>query len=210
MATTTSRPRTAGTGAGGGAFSLNGGGGGGGDAWRPPRLRTGSLGMLLALAGISMLFIAITSSYVVGQGLASRAPARMPPLLPVNTLVLFAASAAIEGARRAGAAAARDRWLALALALGIAFLGGQLLVWRQLAAAGVYLGSSPHSSFFYLLTGLHGLHLLGGVAAVAFLEWRAWRGRAALSSRWLDVAALYWHFMGGLWAYLLVLLFAWR
>ena len=174
-------------------------------------LQNGALGMLLALAGISMLFIAITSSYVVGHGLGSAwTAAPMPRLLPLNTLILLIASATMERSRRAAARSSRDRWLAVTLLLGIAFLAGQLAVWRQLAAHGVYLGSNPHSSFFYLLTGLHGLHLLGGIVAVGVLKLRAWRDPELFPARWADVTALYWHFMGGLWAYLVVLLFAWR
>ena len=174
-------------------------------------MQNGSLGMLLALAGISMLFIAITSSYVVRHGFGSTwTPAPMPRLLPLNTLILLIASATMERSRRAAARVSRDRWLAVTLLLGIAFLAGQLAVWEQLAAHGVYLGSNPHSSFFYLLTGLHGLHLLGGIVAVGCLKLRAWRHPELFPARWADVTALYWHFMGGLWAYLVVLLFAWR
>ncbi len=203
MATTTARPPGTGNGGDDAAWW-----GGGGASRQPPALENGSLGMLLALAGISMLFIAITSSYVVSQGSWTRAP--MPPLVPLNTMILLLASATMERSRRAVAGRSRDRWLAVALLLGTLFLAGQLAVWRQLAAGGVYLGSNPHSSFFYLLTGLHGLHLLGGIVAVGCLKLRAWRAPELFPASWANVTALYWHFMGGLWAYLVVLLFAWR
>lgn len=210
MATTTARPRGTGNGAGNGAAWW--GGGGGGDASRrPPVLQNGSLGMLLALAGISMLFIAITSSYVVGQGSGFRwTAAPMPRLVPLNTLMLLISSATMERSRRAVGNRSRDRWLAVTLLLGMAFLTGQVAVWQELASRGLYLGSNPHSSFFYLLTGLHGLHLLGGIVAVGCLKLRAWRDAELFPARWTDATALYWHFMGGLWAYLVVLLFAWR
>jgi cytochrome c oxidase subunit 3 len=157
------------------------------------------LGMLFALAGIAMLFISLTSAYVVRQGLGTDwQRLRMPELLWVNTAVLLASSVTLEIAR----GNLSRRWLVLTLALGCVFLGGQLAAWRQLAAEGFFLGTNPHSSFFYTLTGLHGLHVAGGLVA---LGWAALRMRR----RWVEVTALYWHFMDGLWLYLLVLLF-WR
>ena len=95
--------------------------------------------------------------------------------------------------------------------LGTAFLAGQLWVWKLLADQGIYLSGNPHSSFFYLLTGVHGVHLLGGVAALVYLTARTWSSAApVLGKVSLNVTALYWHFMDGLWIYLLVLLFFWR
>jgi len=100
-------------------------------------------------------------------------------------------------------------WLTVTTLLGLAFLAGQLLAWRQLVAAGVYLSSYPHSSFFYLLTGAHGLHLAGGIGALLYAVRRA--PAAATAAAALDVAdpvAAYWHFLTGLWIYLFVILFA--
>jgi cytochrome c oxidase subunit 3 len=101
-------------------------------------------------------------------------------------------------------------WLTVTLVLGIVFLAGQLMAWRQLSEQGIYLSSNPHSSFFYLLTGLHGLHLLGGVLALSWLAVRTWRSFGVPAARFVEVTALYWHFMGVLWVYLLMLLFVWR
>jgi cytochrome c oxidase subunit 3 len=166
----------------------------------------------MALASISMLFLGLTSAYVVRQGADTgwRGIA-MPPLLAANTVVLLASSAALELARRAtrrGPAGERvfRRWVWTALLLGVLFLAGQLAVWRQLAALGIYLDTHPHGAFYYTLSGLHGLHLAGGIAALGWLALRVWRD-PAVSGRWFEVTALYWHFMDGLWVYLLVLLF---
>ena len=108
-----------------------------------------------------------------------------------------------------------SRWLLLTVLLGLGFLGSQLLAWRQLVAQGTYLSTNPHSSFFYLLTGAHGLHLLGGVLALDYLLLRTRRGRMSLQAEekrqaTADAVALYWHFMDGLWIYLFLLLFLWR
>ncbi len=177
---------------------------------------TARLGTALALASISMLFVGLTSAYIVRRGLEGvwRQNA-LPPLLYVNTAVLLASSLTLERARRRIRTAdvrGFRRWLSRTLAAGAAFLAGQVAAWRQLAAAGVYLSTNPHASFFYLLTALHGLHLFGGLLALAWLrvaaaggvEPAAW-GPARLW-RWTDATALYWHFMDGLWIYLLVLL----
>jgi cytochrome c oxidase subunit 3 len=93
--------------------------------------------------------------------------------------------------------------------LGLLFVGSQLTAWRELAWRGVYLATNPSSSFFYLLTAAHGVHLLGGIIALLYLVVRA--GRISLRPRQataLDVTAIYWHFMDGLWLYILLLLIA--
>ena len=95
--------------------------------------------------------------------------------------------------------------------LGVAFLAGQLIAWRQLAGQGIYVDSHPHSSFFYLLTSLHALHLLGGIIALAYITIAGLRLRISLRRRTVvNVTAIYWHFMDGLWVYLFLLLFFWR
>jgi cytochrome c oxidase subunit 3 len=98
----------------------------------------------------------------------------------------------------------RTPWLALTAVLGVSFLAGQWLVWRELAARGFYVDTSPSSSFFYLLTGMHGIHLLGGILALIAA------GAASLlrksSAVVVDATAWYWHFMAFLWVYILCLL----
>jgi len=147
----------------------------------------------------------------------------LPGLLFVNTLVLLISSLTIELARRRvirhtstmnpvlGPESA-DRqyalqWLTLTLVLGFVFLAGQWIVWRELQANGFYLSTGPSSSFLYLLTGTHGVHLMGGIvallAAAAILFWRASSDSRAVV---LDVASWYWHFMTVLWIYILCLL----
>jgi cytochrome c oxidase subunit 3 len=108
------------------------------------------------------------------------------------------------------------KYVLLTALLGIGFLASQLMAWRQLAAQGIYVASHPHSSFFYLLTGAHALHLVGGLLALAFLWIRSRRVQflePALVTRrqaTADAVTIYWHFMDGLWIYLFLLLFLWR
>jgi cytochrome c oxidase subunit 3 len=166
---------------------------------------------VLALSAIAMLFAAVTSSYIVRQGMGSDwNPIPMPSVMPFSTVLLLLSSATLELARRAlrRSPGAVRAWVRVTLALGAVFLGGQFVAWRQLAAEGFFLSSTAHSSFFYTLTAMHGFHILGGLAALGYLARGALEGSRL--ARWVDVTALYWHFMDGLWLYLLVLLFAWR
>jgi cytochrome c oxidase subunit 3 len=94
----------------------------------------------------------------------------------------------------------------LTLALGLIFLIGQVLAWRILAAQGLFLATNPSSSFFYVLTALHGLHVLGGIAGLFYASARVSRAASAAKSRALNAAAVYWHFMDILWVYLLFII----
>ncbi len=165
-------------------------------------------GMWVALAAIVMLFAALTSAMVVRRGMANDwIPIPVPRILWLNTLMLLGSSYTLERARRDFSARRKGSfslfWKATAV-LGSAFIAGQWLAWRQLAARGIFLASNPSSSFFYLLTATHGIHLLGGISAMACLVFRA--RRRILTQTAIDVSAIYWHFMDGLWLYLFLLL----
>ncbi len=162
-------------------------------------------GMMVGLGGILMVFAGFTSAYLVRRGMGSDWQAvPLPSLVWVNTLILLISSACLEFARRRvhDIPALRTWWMA-ATALGVAFLVGQGIVWRQLWDAGVFLSSNPSSSFFYVLTATHGIHLLGGVVALLVLSWKLWKG--LMSRVHVNVMAIYWHFMDGLWVFLLLL-----
>ncbi len=167
--------------------------------------------MYMALAAILMLFAAFTSALVVRRGVSNDwTPTALPQLLYLNTVILLASSATLEFSRRALAAGRGESfapWLNATVLLGLAFIGGQLLAWRELVDRGVYLATNPSSSFVYLLTAAHGLHLLGGIGGLIYLVLRARRIASAAKRRTIvDVVALYWHCMDGLWVYLLLLL----
>ena len=186
----------------------------------PPGVRTGVVGVWVALGSVLMLFTALTSAYIVRAGLSDDwRPLWMPHLLWLSTALILASSVSFEAARRAlkkGSEQGYSRALLLTVLLGIGFLATQLLAWRQLVAQGIYLDSNPHSSFFYVLTGVHGVHLLGGILALDYLLLRTFR-RAGVKGvaqekrqTMADVVGIYWHFMDGLWVYLFLLLFFWR
>ena len=198
----------------------NGGGGGGWDdrhgGFSPERYR---IGMWVALAAILMMFAALTSAYVFRAGIGGWRAVELPRVLWLSTVLILASSVTLEVARRALRWEETERyrrWLSITLLLGGGFLASQIWAWRQLAAQGVYVATSPHSSFVYILTGLHGAHLLGGLLALIYLAVRAW-SRAQLDEQRVaqrraatDIVSLYWHFMDGLWLYLFGLLLFWR
>jgi cytochrome c oxidase subunit 3 len=199
------------------------------------RLRRARLGLLVALTPVIMLFVSFSSAYVVRQGLPTLdprtnqlvrdwIPVTLPKLLLINTGVLILSSLFMELARRqikrqvtgvtaasvsevSSGAQVRIPWLAVTLLLGLVFLFGQWTAWRQLAANGFYVATTPSSSFVYLLTGTHAVHLMGGVLAL-FVAGMASLLRRSVATRSIvvDVTAWYWHFMAGLWIYILCLL----
>jgi len=188
------------------------------------RLRRARLGLFVGLVGVVMVFISFTSAYVVRQGLPTLNPntntlvrdwfsIRLPGLLFLNTVVLLISSGSMELARRRALRDVRNEldkgilWLALTVLLGLSFLIGQWTVWQKLEAGGFYISTNPSSSFVYLLTGTHAVHLLGGVLALLFACGAAMLRRPAESRAVVvDVAAWYWHFMAVLWVYIFCLL----
>jgi cytochrome c oxidase subunit 3 len=177
------------------------------------------IGVWVAMASILMMFTALTSAYVVRTASSDDwQPLKMPRILLLSSALIIISSGTLETARRklkAAATGAYRRWLLLTVALGLGFVASQLLAWRQLVRQGVYVSSNPHSSFFYLLTATHGVHLLGGLVALVYLSLRsrsAQTNELAVVKRQgaADAVTLYWHFMDVLWLYLFVLLFFWR
>jgi cytochrome c oxidase subunit III len=201
------------------------GGSGGGDSARPLPDHRYRIGMWVALASIMMLFTALSSAYIVRSRLSTAGdwqPIAVPHMLWLSTALILLSSVAFEASRRSlrgGAVQAYRRWLAGTALLGLGFLLTQLLAWRELVSQGIYLATNPHSAFFYLLTAVHGLHLLGGIVMLALLLARAWARRSEAAAAQEESAgeadkagavAVYWHFMDGLWIYLFLLLFVWR
>jgi cytochrome c oxidase subunit 3 len=173
-----------------------------------------STGMWVVLAAISMTFAALTSALIVRKGGAlDWRHFTLPSILYLNTIVLLASSVTLEIGRRSvaafmgslrGSASEAARWLYITLALGLLFVSGQYLAWRQLNAQGLYLATNPSSSFFYVFTAAHALHVLGGLGGLARVIRKL--DRRTLRRSTLDATSRYWHFMDVLWIYLLLLL----
>lgn len=173
-------------------------------------------GVWVGIAGICMTFAALTSALVVRQGASMDwRHFSLPSVLYFNTVILFGSSFALEVARKKVAAFARGldstrslalAWLYLTLGLGVVFVAGQYAAWTQLRAQGLYLATNPSSAFFYVLTFMHALHVLGGLGGLTLVISRLSKRAPTLRRSTLDTASYYWHFMDVLWLYLLLLL----
>ena len=170
----------------------------------------GQVGIWILVTAIIMLFAGLSSAYIVLRGMPTWQGIELPSLLWPNTAILLMSSVAIELSRRSirrNDTQSMKRWLGLGGVLGLAFLIGQVAAWKQLVNAGVYVPSTIQSGFFYILTGLHGLHLFAGVVALTVVLGMAMKNRlTAFSHEPLTLCAAYWHVMDGLWLYLFLLL----
>jgi len=163
-----------------------------------------------------MMFVALASSYIFLSGNEQWKPVRIPRTFFLSTILILTSSVTLEQARRKMPISLRQyaRWLLATLLLGFAFVISQLVAWRHLVSAGVYLSSNPHSSFFFLFTGAHGLHLMGGLLGLAYLTVRSRKLLLGVEdekrSEATEAVCLYWHFMDGLWIALFLLLWFWN
>ena len=181
-------------------------------SYRPPAAR---VGVIVYFGVITVLFGLVSSAYVMRMGMpgmghgamADWRPMPEPPLLWINSFVLLLSSLAWEaaraGVRQQRADLMRHSTLAAGI-LGILFLAGQLLLWREFAQAGYYASANPANAFFYLITALHGLHIAGGLFfwARAVVQLKA----GADIRLPIELCAAYWHFLLLVWALMLALL----
>jgi cytochrome c oxidase subunit 3 len=166
------------------------------------------LGVFLAVAG--SLFALVISAYSMRMDVSDWRTVPIPALLWFNTAALIVSSVALQLAQTAARHGDRDSAVTGLLAGGVSavtFLIGQLLAWQQLRGAGYVLAGNPANSFFYLITGLHGLHLLGGLIALGRTTARAFSGLALPKLRLsIELCTMYWHFLLLVWLILLGLL----
>jgi len=171
------------------------------------------VGLGVFLAVVSSLFALFISAYFMRMHLSDWRPLPVPSLLWFNTAVLIVSSAALQWAQVAARRGRMDGVRAGLFAGGafaLAFLAGQLLAWQQLIGAGYFLATNPANAFFYLLTGVHGLHLLGGLVALGRTTDKVLQGFAMDQVRSsVELCAIYWHFLLLVWLVLFSLLTPW-
>ena len=169
------------------------------------------LGVFLAVAGC--LFTLVISAYSMRMSMGDWRALPVPKLLWFNTGVLVLSSVALQWAYVAARRNDIDGVIFGLLAGGasaITFLAGQLLAWQQLRVAGYFVASNPANSFFYLITAVHGVHLMGGLAALGRATAKVWRGANMRQMQLsVELCAIYWHFLLLVWLVLLGLLTGW-
>jgi len=205
-------------GGGGGKKPPTGGDGYGGDAGGDKRPRRGSppqrrfaTAILLAIISILVLFLTLSVAFIALKVTSPVWSAvHLPRVLWLNTVILIASSWTLERARSrlkvSDVPSFRAFWRATVV-LGLLFLVGQVIAWWQLVRAGVYIASNQASSFFYIFTAAHALHLLGGLAALLYVALRQFEAAKVSRDIAAQVTSYYWHFMDGLWVFLLALLY---
>ena len=191
----------------------DGGNGGGKSPRSGPPSRRYSIAIGLAMVSIMAFFLAMVVAFVVLERFnRDWIPTHLPRILWGNTVVLLASSITLELARRSLASAHLRKFQMfwrLTTALGTLFLAGQVIAWWELVHSGA-LVSSQASSFFYLFTGAHGVHLAGGIAALLYVSFRKFERAKISRTAASQVASYYWHFMDGLWVLLFGLLYLGR
>lgn len=189
-------------------------GGSGGSAPEPrrSRLKKHSTAVLVLMMSVVMLFSVLTAAFL---SLRFSSPhiwvgIHLPKILWLNTLLLLASSATLELARRKLKAndpiGFRHLW-GITTGLGLLFVAGQVIAWRQLAEQGTLELARVASSFFYVFTGLHAAHLLGGICALLYVQVKKFDGGRVSRPVAAQAASYYWHFMDGLWVVVLALLY---
>ena len=214
-----------GPGPGGNGGGYDGGGGDGPDEGGDSRIQPfnsqkSRVFTFFLLIAIMMTFGGLIAAYVVIQAnkVAEWRPFDLPIQVWISTVIIIASSVTYEIAKRALAGNAHEaakKWLIVTTALGAAFVSSQLLVWIELTRRGLYMRGNPYAGFFYVLTAIHAVHVIGGICALGSILLRSWvpteneesiKQRIALS----QVVGWYWHFMGVLWLVIFILLGFWK
>jgi cytochrome c oxidase subunit 3 len=179
---------------------------------RPP-IAPAKIGLGVFLAVVAALFSLFISAYFMRMASTDWWSTPMPKILWLNTAILALGSLLLHAARVTAEQhrdeASRTAMIA-ALASGLAFLAGQVFAWRELTDAGFLLADNPANSFFYMISGMHGLHILGGLFALTRVIVKTRTGpmgeKAVLS---ITLCAIYWHFMLAVWLVLYALFSGW-
>jgi cytochrome c oxidase subunit 3 len=173
---------------------------------------TATLGLRVFLVVVTILFSLLITAYGSRMEFEDWRPAPQLSLLWMNTAMLVAGSVAMQWARMSARRGEIDGvriGLIAGGAFTLAFLGGQILAWRQLDMLAAFDITNPAIGFFYLITALHGLHLLGGLVAWGRTTAKVWRGSDVVHARLsVELCTVYWHFLLLVWLVLFGLLFS--
>lgn len=220
------------SGSSGGGDNKNRGGGGGGsnggdkkaenDFYEETEYPSNKfrIGMWFVLLVVLMTFGGLMAAYVViaTNGVLEWQPFDLPKQIWLSTALLLASSITYHFANKAINSKNQEKakyYLLATTVLGGIFIASQLILWTTLVGRGVYMASNPYAGFFYILTAVHAVHVIGGIAALGYIVLRTWlptSDQNELKNRQIYSNAIgwYWHFLGGLWIVLLILLGFWK
>jgi cytochrome c oxidase subunit 3 len=177
---------------------------------QPLTMNAKKFAMWLFLVSVGMLFAAFSSAYIVRQAEGNWVDFALPSLFYFTTAIIILSSITIQLAYFAAKKDDLERvklLVGVTTVLGLLFLIGQVIGWKQLTESSIYLVGNPSGSFVYILTGLHGAHLIGGIVYLLIVLFAAFRMKINSNNLLqLELCVTYWHFLGGLWIYLFVFL----
>ncbi len=181
---------------------------------KPLAMNPKKFGMWLFLASVMMLFMSITSAYIVRQAEGNWVYFDLPSLFYVTTVIIVVSSVTMQlayfAAKKDNISTAKTMVL-ITTVFGVAFLVGQFFGWKQLVANSIYLVGNPSGSFLYIITGLHGLHIISAVVFLLIILNAVFKGKVhAGNMTKMEMCTTYWHFLGGLWLYLFIFLLLYR
>lgn len=177
---------------------------------KPFAMEPKKFGMWLFVASVGMLFASLTSAYIVRQAEGNWLYFNLPVTLYWSTAVILLSSVTMQMAFWAAKKDLLERvrlLVSITMGLGLLFLAGQLVAWKDLVDQNVYFVGNPSGSFLYVITGLHGLHIISALVYLAIVLVSAYRFKIhSRSLTQIEMCATYWHFLGGLWLYLFIFL----
>jgi cytochrome c oxidase subunit 3 len=177
---------------------------------KPLAMHPKKFAMWLFVASVGMLFASLTSAYIVRQAEGNWLYFDLPVSLYWTSGIILVSSISMQLAYWAAKKDQLDKvkiLVSITLVLGLAFLVGQVQAWKELVAHNVYLVGNPSGSFLYILTGLHGLHIVSAIIYLIIVIVSAYRFKIhSRSLAQIEMCATYWHFLGGLWLYLFIFL----
>jgi cytochrome c oxidase subunit III len=219
----------AGNGSGGSSNSgdNDGGNGGGDDGFNNPQAELyeksfskSKIFTWFLLIVVTMTFGGVIGAYIVisTNGVLEWRPFNLPFQVYISTFLILVSSATYTVAQRAikfNRHPEAKNWLLATTVLGGMFISSQILAWLALVNRGFYMRENPYAAFFYIMTALHAVHVLGGIIALGYVVLQNWLKTESEKDleRRRDISnavGWYWHFMGGLWLVLLFLLGFWK
>jgi len=181
---------------------------------KPMAMHPKKFGMWLFLASVMMLFMSLTSAYIVRQAEGNWVFFELPSLFYITSIIIIGSSVSMQWAFFAAKKDNQEMTKTMVLIttiLGLLFLIGQFFGWKQLVAGSIYLVGNPSGSFLYILTGLHALHIISAIVFLLIVLISAFKGRIhSKNMAQVEMCTTYWHFLGGLWLYLFIFLLLYR
>jgi cytochrome c oxidase subunit 3 len=217
-----------GGGGGGNGGGDNGGGGGGGDNYKDDFIEQSEpyssnklrIAMWFLLLVVVMTFGGLIGAYIVisTNGVLEWKPFALPVQVWISTFLILSSSITYKIAQSSindNKQQKAKNWLLATTVLGGMFVSSQILAWFELVRRGVYMQSNPYAGFFYILTAVHAVHVLAGIAALGYILLRTWQEtsfeKEIIKRREIaNAVGWFWHFMDGLWIVLFLLLGFWK